>query len=255
MHVDEKKGKQILCQIIPTYNEIENIGLLIERLQKIRTEIPFELKIIVVDDNSSDGTSKKVRELMDGYDNLQLIERPEPKGIGSAYIDGFAYSISKFNADFLGEIDADLQHSPEVLVEMCKALESGKDVVIASRYIKGGSASDWSLSRKIVSKSANLLSKIFLRVPVADSTSGYRVMSRRAVQSLFELEISSKGYSFQVESLYAYKKSGMSFDEVPYNFESRKAGKTKLNRKEMWQFAKTTVRTGLFGLKRKSDAR
>lgn len=252
MSEEQKTGKLTLCQVIPTYNEIENIGLLIERLEKTRSELPFNLQIVVVDDNSSDGTSEKVKELIPQYENIQLIQRPEPRGIGSAYIDGFTYSLSKFNADFLGEIDADLQHSPEVLVEMCKALKSGSDVVIASRYVEGGSASDWSFGRKIVSKAANLLSKIFLRIPVADSTSGYRVMSRRAVQSLLALEVSSKGYSFQVESLYAYQKSGMSFAEVPYRFEARKAGKTKLNRREMWQFAKTTIRTGIFGLKKKS---
>jgi dolichol-phosphate mannosyltransferase len=135
---------------------------------------------------------------------------------------------------------------------MSKVAASGKDVVIASRYIEGGGSKDWSLGRRIVSRGANLLTRIFLRIPVADSTSGYRVISRKAVEGLFKFEVSSKGYSFQVESLYAYKESGMSFAEVPYKFEVRKAGKTKLNKKEMWQFAKTTVRTGVLGLKRKS---
>jgi dolichol-phosphate mannosyltransferase len=194
-----------------------------------------------------------VKESQKKYDNVSLVQRPEPAGIGSAYLDGFGYSITNFNADYLGEIDADLQHPPEVLAEMCKVAASGKDVVIASRYVEGGGSKEWSFGRRVVSRGANLLTAIFLRTPVADSTSGYRVLSRRAVESLFGFEVSSKGYSFQTESLYVYKKSGMSFAEVPYKFEIRRAGKTKLNRKEMWQFAKTTIRTGILGLKRKKS--
>jgi dolichol-phosphate mannosyltransferase len=207
-----------------------------------------------VDDNSSDGTADSVRNLQKKYDNILLLERPFPTGIGSAYLDGFAHSISDLNADYLGEIDADLQHPPEVLVEMCKVAASGKDVVIASRYVEGGGSADWTLGRKIISRGANLLTKVFLRIPVKDSTSGYRVVSRKAVEALFRYNVSSKGYSFQVESLYAYKKSGMSFAEVPYIFEIRRAGKTKLNRKEMWLFAKTTIGTGIFGLRIKSQS-
>ncbi|MDG6908007.1 MAG: glycosyltransferase, partial [Nitrososphaerota archaeon] len=150
-----------------------------------------------------------------------------------------------------GEIDADLQHPPEVLIEMSNIAHSGKDVVIASRYVAGGGAKDWSLGRRTISKGANLLTKLFLRIPVADSTSGYRIMSRRAIEALFRYRVSSKGYSFQVESLYAYKKAGMTFAEVPYEFEVRRAGETKLNKREMWQFAKTTIRTGIFGLQEK----
>ena len=203
-----------------------------------------------MDDNSSDGTADRVKELQKRFDNLSLVQRPTPTGIGSAYMDGFSYSIKNFNADYLGEIDADLQHPPEVLVEMCRVATSGKDVVVASRYVAGGGAADWSFGRRMVSRGANLLTKVFLRTPVKDSTSGYRVLSRKAVEALFGYDVSSKGYSFQVESLYAYKKAGMTFAEVPYTFEIRRAGKTKLNRKEMWQFAKTTVRTGIFGLKK-----
>lgn len=207
---------------------------------------------MIVDDNSSDGTAARVKDLQKKYDNVFLLERPSLLGIGSAYTDGFAYAISNFNVDYVGEIDADLQHPPEVLVEMAIVAATGKDVVIASRYIKGGGSRDWTLSRRIVSRGANLLTKLFLRIPVADSTSGYRVISRKAIEGLFGYQVSSKGYSFQVESLYAYKKSGVTFAEVPYKFEVRKAGRTKLNRKEIWQFAKTTVRTGILGLKKKN---
>ncbi|HYB04163.1 MAG TPA: polyprenol monophosphomannose synthase [Nitrososphaerales archaeon] len=245
------KTKLLLCQVIPTYNEVQNIPVLVDRIEKLRENLPFDLQIIVVDDNSSDGTSDKVKELKDRFRNIQLIQRPGLMGLGSAYMDGFAYSISNFNADYVGEMDADLQHPPEVLNEMVKRASEGIDVVVASRYIPGGGATDWSFSRRLVSRGANLLTKVFLRVPVKDATSGYRLISQRAIKGLFEYQLSSKGYSFQVESLYAYKKLKMSFAEVPYQFEIRKAGETKLNRKEMWRFFRTTVKTGIFGLKKK----
>lgn len=245
-----RERRKILCQVIPTLNEGDTIALLIEKLEGLENQLPFKLKLVIVDDNSTDGTIDRIKELQAKYDNLSLVQRPAPSGIGSAYLDGFAYSIKNFNPEFLGEIDADLQHPPEVLVEMSKLATRDVDVVIASRYVQGGGAADWTFGRKLVSRGANLLTKIFLRMPVKDSTSGYRILSRRAVDALLGYRVSSKGYSFQVESLYAYKKSGMLFAEVPYNFEIRRSGKTKLNRKEMWTFAKTTIRTGIFGLKK-----
>jgi len=245
------RAKLLLCQVIPTYNEVENIPVLVERIESLRSNLPFDLMIVVVDDNSSDGTAEKVKELAGKFGNIKLIQRPGLMGLGSAYMDGFAYSISNFNADYVGEMDADLQHPPEVLSEMIKKASEGTDVVVASRYIPGGGASDWSLGRRIVSRGANLLTKIFLRVPVKDATSGYRLISQRAINGMFEYQLSSKGYSFQVESLYVYKKLGMTFAEVPYNFETRKAGETKLNTKEMWRFFRTTIKTGIFGLKKK----
>jgi dolichol-phosphate mannosyltransferase len=248
------KKKLLLCQIIPTYNEVENIPVLLDRTEAVRNKLEFELKIVIVDDNSTDGTAAKVHEYMQKYDNISLMQRPGLLGLGSAYMDGFAYSIKNFDADYVGEMDADLQHPPETLVEMTKAAaDASTDVVVASRYVAGGGANDWSLGRRIVSRGANLLTRIFLRVPVADATSGFRLLSRKAIDGLFTYKLSSKGYSFQVESLYVYKKLKLSFTEVPYKFEVRRAGETKLNTKEMWRFAKTTIKTGIVGLKKKDQ--
>ncbi len=245
------KAKLLHCQVIPTYNEVENISVLVERIENLRAHLPFDLMIIVVDDNSSDGTADKVKQLMEKFGNVKLIQRPGLMGLGSAYMDGFAYSISNFNADYVGEMDADLQHPPEVLGEMMKRASEGVDVVVASRYIPGGGSADWSFGRRLISRGANLLTRICLRVPIKDATSGYRLIGQRAIKGLFEYQLSSKGYSFQVESLYAYKKLGMTFAEVPYKFETRKAGETKLNTKEIWRFFRTTVKTGILGLKKK----
>jgi dolichol-phosphate mannosyltransferase len=247
------KTKLLLCQVVPTYNEVENIPVLVERIENLRSTLAFDLMIVVVDDNSTDGTADKVKELMKKYDNIKIIQRPGLMGLGSAYMDGFAYSLSNFNADYVGEMDADLQHPPEVLSEMVKKASEGIDVVVASRYVEGGGSTDWTFSRRLVSRGANLLTKIFLRVPVKDATSGYRLVSQRAIKGMFSYKLSSKGYSFQVESLYAYKKLKMTFAEVPYKFETRKAGETKLNTKEMWRFFRTTIKTGILGLKKKEQ--
>ncbi len=248
-------NKRTLCLVIPTFNEIENIRTLVERVQKIRIDLPFNLIVLVVDDNSPDGTSGAVAQLAAQWDNVKLLRRLKPTGLGSAYIDGFKHGLKEFNADYLGEMDADLQHPPELLVEMCKASAAGNDVVLASRYIAGGGAENWGFGRRLVSKGANVLTKIFLSVPVADATSGYRLMSSRIVKGLLQKNVSSKGYAFQVQSLYVYKKLGSSFAEVPYEFGTRKAGKTKLNWKEIIRFAGSVIRTGILGVGNKqSDA-
>ncbi len=241
----------ILSLVVPTYNEKENIGQLIERIISLRTLIPSELFIVVVDDNSPDGTADVVKRLMTKYDNIRLIQRGAPNGLGSAYMDGFSYSFDNLGADYVGEMDADFQHPPETIPSMWEASNKGNDVVLASRYIEGGSSRGLSSSRKLVSKGANALTRAFLRIPVKDATTGFRIISARAAKGLFGYAVSAKGYAFQVESLYLYKKLGMSFSEVPFSFETRKSGETKLNFKEIYRFALTTIKTGVFGLKKR----
>ena len=132
---------------------------------------------------------------------------------------------TRFNADYVGEMDADLQHPPETLVEMCKKASESQcrgNTWIKIHYRAGG-AKDWSLGRRIISKGANLLSRIFLRVPVADSTTGFRLISSNLARGLLDHDVSAKGYAFQVESLYVYKKLGATFAEVPYFFRSKKS--------------------------------
>jgi dolichol-phosphate mannosyltransferase len=247
------QSPSVLALVVPTFNERENIRILLNRLDKVRLTIPFDLRIVVVDDNSPDGTGTIVKDATSKLEYIHLIERPKPSGLGSAYLEGFAYGLEVLGATYVGEIDADLQHPPELLTEMCRVASSGKDVVIASRYVTGGGSRDWSLGRRFVSKGANLLAKVFLRVPVADATSGYRLISKKFVHSLLSRKVSSKGYAFQVESLYVYKKSGASFAEVPFEFEVRRAGKTKLSSKEIFRFALTVIRTGIFGVKESKE--
>jgi len=250
----ERGREGVFCLIIPTYNEGENVESLVKRIEQVELKLPFQFNLIFVDDNSKDGTAEVIKALMQENRWIKLIQRPKPTGLGSAYLDGFAYAIDKFNADFVGEMDADLQHPPETLVDMCNTIVGRKvDVVLGSRYVPGGGASGWSLGRRIISRGANSLSKIFLRVPVADSTTGFRIIRASTARSLFDHDLSAKGYAFQVESLYVYKQNGARFAEVPYNFETRKAGKTKLDWKEIFRFAGVTIKTGIVGVRRKKE--
>jgi dolichol-phosphate mannosyltransferase len=246
--------KKSIGLVIPTYNEGGNIQTLLSRIEQAKASLVMDLKVIVVDDNSKDGTAEIVRQQIEKSKDLKLIERPKPTGIGTAYLDGFAYGLKICRSDYLGEIDADLQHPPEVLIEMAKVAKQGVDVVIASRYISGGGSSGWSLWRRMVSKGANGLTRMFVRAPVKDSTSGFRLLSSRAVQGLLEYDLSSKGYSFQIESLYVYRKLGMTFAEVPYTFEERKVGETKLKSKEVFRFAFVAMKLGIFGMPKKKNS-
>ncbi len=245
---DQRKS---LCLVIPTLNERDNIANLLARMKDLESVLPLDLTVLVVDDNSDDGTAEEVKQSMRRSERVKLIQRPEPAGIGSAYVEGFAYGLGEQKCDYLGEMDADLQHPPEALVKMCETAGTGIDVVIASRYVEGGGSTGWSLSRRLVSRGANFLSRLFVRSPVADTTSGFRILSARAVRGLLEFQMSSKGYAFQVESMYIYKKLAMSFAEVPYVFEERKAGKTKLRVGEMLRFAYVVMKVGIFGVKKK----
>jgi dolichol-phosphate mannosyltransferase len=244
---DQKKKKW--CLIIPTFNEKDNIAQLISRIQSIKDQLALELNLLIVDDASTDGTLEVLKDLMQEQRWIQLIERPALLGIGSAYVDGFSFALSQEIYDYFGEMDADLQHPPETLIPMSREADSGVDVVVASRYIAGGGSKNWALSRRIISKGANFLTKLCVKAPISDCTSGFRLISKRAVEGLLQTQISTKGYAFQIESLYVYRKLGMSFSEVAYYFEERKAGETKLRWKEMVRFAGTALRLGIFGLK------
>lgn len=253
MSLDKTTGQvtrqMSLCVVIPTYNEEENIAKVISRLDSIRNTIDFQLSIVVVDDNSCDLTRESVTKIAESINSVYLLERPSLLGIGSAYLDGFAFALFQNKPDYYGEIDADLQHPPEVLVDMCRLAERGIDVIVASRYLKGGGSVGWPLRRRIVSKAANFVSRICVKAPIADSTSGFRMISSRAVKGLLSAHLSTKGYAFQIESLYMYRKLGMSFAEVPYVFQERKSGKTKLKWKEMGRFAVVAFRLAIFGKK------
>lgn len=219
--------------VIPTYNEKENIKRLIPKI----FEIVKDAEVIVVDDNSKDGTGDAARSLQKKY-KVRLIERPRKMGIGSAYKTGFKAA----KGDVVFEIDADLSHDPRFLPQFLEAIKNGYDIAIGSRYVKGGNIIGWGIYRKSVSKIANMLSRILLRLDVSDVTTGYRAYKKSALNSINIEKIKSDGYSFQLEILYKLFKKGYKIKEIPIIFEDRKVGKSKLARKEMLNYIYTVLR-------------
>ncbi len=219
--------------VIPTYNEKENIKKLIPRIFKV-LKSP---QVIVVDDNSQDGTAELVQSMQKKY-RIRLIRRPRKMGIGSAYKTGFKAA----DGDLIFEMDADLSHNPDYLPEFVKAIESGYDVAIGSRYVNGGAIVGWGLYRKSLSKGANILSKAMLSCNINDVTTGFRAYKKPALLSIDFEKIKSDGYSFQLEMLYKLYKNGYKIKEIPIIFKDRKVGRSKLGRKEMINYIYTILR-------------
>ncbi|MBI2971129.1 MAG: polyprenol monophosphomannose synthase [Candidatus Aenigmarchaeota archaeon] len=219
--------------IIPTYNERENIKVLIPRIFSVLKNA----EIIVVDDNSPDGTADTVRQLGKTR-RVKLIQRPKKLGIGSAYKDGFRQA----KGDVVFEMDADLSHDPSSLPDFVRALQTS-DVVVGSRYIPGGRIEGWGIYRKAVSMIANMLARKLLQLRVHDVTSGFRAYRRSALRVFGKKEIRSDGYSFQLEVLYRMVSDGCSVREIPIVFRDRIIGKSKLGKiKEVVNYLLTVAR-------------
>jgi dolichol-phosphate mannosyltransferase len=213
-----------VCVVVPTYNEKENVRALVESIEEARLS---DLSVLFVDDSSPDGTAEEVRRAAESRPWVKILVREEKRGIGSAYQDGFKEAISATGASVLVEMDADLQHPASALPKLVESLAQGADVAVASRYVDGGGISGWSLWRRMISKGANAYARRLLRLPVRDATSGFRAYTRRAAEELARSRLPAKGFEFQVAALYVLKHS-CKIVEVPYVFDTRKAGKSKL---------------------------
>jgi dolichol-phosphate mannosyltransferase len=190
-----------------------------------------------VDDNSPDGTGAEIRSMMEGMPAFSLIEREGKKGLGTAYIEGFRSVIEKQDPDVVVQMDADLQHPPEIVGSLVDKVGSGgADVAIASRQVEGGSSKGLNWRRRAISEGASWLSRTVLGLGVKDTTTGYKALRRSAVECLLAHHPRSKGFIFQVESLYILKKYGLTLVEVPFTFEERAKGASKMSRGEVWEF-------------------
>jgi len=231
-----------LFVVIPTYSELENLRSLIPRLESMFSYSGIDGKVLIVDDNSPDGTAEFIRGLEKEKRNIHLLLRPGKMGIGSAYRDGFNYIIKKSDVDYVSQMDADGSHPPDLIPEMIKKLEeTGADVVVASRKIEGGKAQDWPWRRRLTSWGANLLARAVAGVGVKDSTSGYR-MFRASALSRIDLASSQVGYSFQVEMVARCRRAGLMVVEIPFTFTDRRKGRSKLSWREIVGFAWTMVK-------------
>lgn len=228
--------------IIPTYNERENLP---ELLTAILTAAPWA-HVLIVDDNSPDGTGQLADELSARDQRLKVMHRPGKLGLGTAYIQGFKYAIAN-GYDLVFEMDADFSHDPLYLPAFLRAAEQA-DLVIGSRYIPGGSTPNWSALRRFISGGGNTFARSVLRIPVHDCTSGFRCYRRHALEALNLDAINSQGYAFQVELVYQVLLRDLRVTEIPITFLDRRVGKSKMSRRiflEAFQFVlRARRRTG-----------
>ncbi len=210
--------------IIPTYNEIDNIPLIVPEI--LAQDESFE--VLIVDDNSPDGTAKLVKEMQLTNQRIHLIEREGKMGLGTAYVAGFKYAI-KNKFDFIFEMDADFSHDPKSLKNLLKKAEEC-DLVIGSRYIAGVNVVNWPMSRLILSYSANLYTRIITGMPVRDATAGFKCYRRVVLESINLDTIKSNGYSFQIETNFKAWKKGFRICEVPIVFVDRRVGSSKMSK-------------------------
>lgn len=216
--------------ILPTYNEAGNVGRLIDKLQTEFAKISrYQVSILVVDDNSPDGTQDEVKDRIRRYKNIWLLTGPK-EGLGKAYIRGMDYAISKLSADIMFEMDADLSHDPKEIHNFLKKIDQGYDLVIGSRYIKGGSIpSNWGLHRKIFSITGNLVVRtILLNFSQHEWTNGYRAIRVPLYQKLRDELVEFRGYTFQVSFLHKAFQHGAKITEIPIHFTDRTLGKSKI---------------------------
>lgn len=213
--------------IIPTFNEIENIENIVRAVFAANPGVD----ILVVDDNSPDGTGAKVESLMKEFGNLHILKRAGKEGLGRAYIAGFKWGIEK-GFDVLVEMDADFSHRPVDLKEILNSINSGKaDFVIGSRYVKGGATVNWGIMRKIISRGGSLYSRLILGYPIRDWTGGFNAWRTPVLQGIGLDGVKSNGYSFQIELKYKASKKGYKGLEVPIVFEDRRVGHSKMSLK------------------------
>jgi dolichol-phosphate mannosyltransferase len=209
-----------------TYNERDNVARFI---REVREALP-SAHMLIVDDNSPDGTGKIVDEIAEADDHVQVMHRPGKMGLGSAYVQGFTRGLAEGYERFF-EMDADLSHDARYLPDFVRALDEGYDVVIGSRNIPGGGVVGWGPTRHFISKGGSLYSRTILNLPIYDLTSGYKAYSRRALEAIRLGEVRSNGYSFQIETTYRAVLNGMRVKEVPIQFVDRTLGQSKMSRK------------------------
>ncbi len=211
--------------IIPTYNEKENLERIVQAIFQV---VPF-VHILVVDDNSPDGTGNIADRIASENDQLFVLHRSEKQGLGAAYIAGFDYALEN-NYDRILEMDADFSHDPKYLPEMIKASDHA-DLVIGSRYVTGGGTKNWSLGRRILSRGGGIYARMILQLQIQDLTAGFVCYRKEALQNIELEDVSSEGYVFQIEMKYRVFLKNMRIREIPIIFPDREEGVSKMNSK------------------------
>jgi len=229
--------------IIPTYKERENIETIVKAISSLKTSFD----ILIIDDNSPDGTASIVKDLQKSYANLFLVERPGKLGLGTAYIAGFKWALEK-GYNFIYEMDADFSHDPHDLLKLYAACsENGADLAIGSRYISGVNVVNWPLSRVLMSYVASIYVKMITGMKIMDTTAGFKCYRRVVLENIRLDKIRSVGYGFQIEMKFKTWKLGYKIVEVPIIFTDRKLGASKMSggifNEALWGVLRMKVRS------------
>lgn len=248
--------------VLPTYNERENIRRLLPELLIQFKRLAYDLQILVVDDNSPDGTAREVRRFIDSSipkeKNPIILLTGKKQGLGAAYIRGFKYALKKLKPDCLVEMDADFSHQPYQIPQLLERIESGADFVIGSRYVRGGKVSaGWGILRTANSLWGNRFARYLAGIDnVRDCTSGFRAIKREVLEKFDLDKLKVRGYSFQMNLLYKAYVSGAKIKEVPIDFRERRWGETKLGTGDifefMWNSLKLRFEKGFNGLDKRA---
>jgi dolichol-phosphate mannosyltransferase len=222
--------KKILV-IIPTFNEAENILNLIPEVLKY-SDSNYDWYVLVVDDNSPDGTASMVESLKN--ENVFLIKREKKSGLGTAYVTGFKFAIEK-SFDYVFEMDADFSHDPKYLPTFIELIEQGYDLIVGSRYINGVSVVNWPISRLLLSYFANIYTRVVTGLKVKDTTAGFMCYRVESLKQIDLEKVNSNGYSFQIEMKFKFYKKRFKISETPILFIDRRAGSSKMSRKVVYE--------------------
>ena len=215
--------------ISPTYNEVKNIQSLVEQI----FELDPSYHLLIIDDNSPDGTAEKVKELKSLFDNLHLEERPKKAGLGTAYKFGFNWAL-KNGFDAVVQMDADLSHDPNDVPRLISQLKH-HDLIIGSRYVEGVSVVNWPIRRLILSYGANIYSSFITGMPINDGTGGFKAWSSSILQRIELKKVKSQGYSFQIEMNFRAWRLGARIKEEPIIFVDRTIGESKMSKTIMYE--------------------
>jgi dolichol-phosphate mannosyltransferase len=248
--------KKVACIVLPTYMEAKNLPLLLPRIfaqeDKIATH---ELHVLVVDDNSPDDTQAVVERLRPRYSRLHLLTG-EKKGLGVAYQRGMAHALKTFSPDLIFEMDADLQHDPDLLPEFIRLCNEGFSLVIGSRFAHGGATPDFPWHRSFLSHLGNRLARLCGRLPpLRDCTSGYRCIKADLLARCDLHHLGTRGYAFQTSLLCELIRNGARFIEIPITFPDRVYGRSKLSPRDYFEFLLTLAKLGLNSFRKKGNLR
>jgi dolichol-phosphate mannosyltransferase len=216
--------------IVPTYNESQNLPRIVPRI----LAQDGRLEILVVDDNSPDGTGRLASDLAGLNPRVHVLHRTQKEGLGRAYLAGFAWGLSN-GFDLLFEMDADFSHDPKFLLDLIKTVEEGADIALGSRYKTGVNVINWPMSRLLLSYGANLYAKWITGLPLTDATGGFKCFRRKVLEALPLDRIRSNGYAFQIEMSFRAWRKGFRLVEVPIVFVDRTDGHSKMNRGIVWE--------------------